>query len=86
MTATTAPAFTDADLVALPDLRRQQILVKAHPIDNAGKIVATYDPQFDLHRTIFKTLPSGIKQARSAPDTVKPFLLLRLVSSLSHAL
>ena len=74
MTAATAPAFTDADLVALPDLRRQQILVKAHPIDNAGKIVATYDPQFDLTRTIFKTLPSGIKQA-SAPDIVMPFLI-----------
>lgn len=73
MTAT--PAFTDADLVAPPDLRRQQILVKAHPVDNAGKLTATYDPQFDLSRTIFKTLPSGIKQLfqRTKLDTKLQF-------------
>lgn len=56
MTATTA------DLVGPHDLRRKQILVKAAPVDNAGRLSATYDPQFDLSRTIFKTLPLGVKQ------------------------
>lgn len=55
-------AFTDSDLVAPHDLRRKQILAAGHPVDSAGKLCAAYDPNFELSRTIFKTLPPGIKQ------------------------
>jgi len=41
---------------------RKQRLALARPVDNASVITATFDPEFRLDHTIFKTLPqSGIK-------------------------
>ena len=43
------------------NLLRKQILAVAHPVDNAGKVTATFDRDFELAKTIFKSLPPGVK-------------------------
>lgn len=47
------------------------MLAVGKPVDNAGRLTATVDPEFDLGKTIFKTLPPGIKTffARTKLDT-----------------
>ena len=42
-------------------LQRKQALALARPCDHAGRFVASFDPAFDLTKTIFKTLPVGPK-------------------------
>lgn len=43
------------------NLLRKQILAVGHPVDNAGRVTATVEPDFDLSLTIFKSLSPGVK-------------------------
>jgi len=43
-------------------LLRKQMLAKARPTDNAGSVKACINENFDLDRTIFKTLPSQLSR------------------------
>mmetsp|Transcript_10079 Transcript_10079/g.11778 ORF Transcript_10079/g.11778 Transcript_10079/m.11778 type:complete len:338 (-) Transcript_10079:395-1408(-) len=42
-------------------LVRKHCIALARPNDHAGQVITTFDPQFDLSKTIFKSLPKGYK-------------------------